>query len=290
MVRPMVAQNIDGKAIALSIRGKIKQRAEAFSSKYGRQARLDVVLVGDDPASIVYVTSKEKAAVEASMLGRIHRFPTDTSEATVLELVKTLNADSAVDGILIQLPLPKHIRANVVLDLVDPRKDVDGLHPDNAGLLTVGRPGLRPCTPLGCMALLDAIGCKPEGKRAVIVGRSNLVGKPVAFLLLEQNATVTIAHSKTRDLPGLVREADIVVAAVGKPEFVQGDWIRDGAIVIDVGINRVGEKKLVGDVAFLAAKERASFITPVPGGVGPMTIAMLLQNTLQAAEWSLARS
>jgi methylenetetrahydrofolate dehydrogenase (NADP+)/methenyltetrahydrofolate cyclohydrolase len=232
----------------------------------------------------VYVRNKEKAAANAGIGGRVHRLPAETSETDLLALIFELNGDDDIDGILVQLPLPKHLHDQTIIDAIDPAKDVDGLHPFNSGLLVVGRKGLRPCTPSGCMRMLDHIGCDPKGKRALVLGRSTLVGKPIALMLLERHATVTIAHSRTQDLPDRVRESDIVVAAVGRPNFVKGDWVKEGAVVIDVGINRLADGSLTGDVDFEGAKERASYITPVPGGVGPMTIAMLLSNTVDAAE------
>ena len=279
----MPAQLIDGKQIAASVRAEVKTRAEQFEQKYGRKVGLEVVLVGDDPASQVYVRSKEKASAEAGMRGAVHRLPADASQAAVVELVRRLNADASVDGILVQLPLPKHIDPDAVVDEIHASKDVDGLTAVSAGLLALGRPRLQPCTPFGCLRLLDEVGCDPKGKRAIVVGRSNLVGKPIAQMLLARHATVTIAHSRTQDLGGLVAEADIVIAAVGKQALVKGAWIKPGAVVIDVGINRADDGKLYGDVEFGAAKERASHITPVPGGVGPMTIAMLLSNAVDAA-------
>ena len=279
----MTAQLIDGKEIAKKVRVEVKQRAEAFERKYGRKAGLEVVLVGDDPASQVYVRNKERASVEVGMRGVAHRLPADSSQASVVELVRRLNADPNVDGILVQIPLPAHIDADAVVDQIDASKDVDGLTAVSAGLLALGRPKLQPCTPVGCMRLLDEIGCDPKGKRAVVIGRSNLVGKPVAQLLLARHATVTLAHSRTADLGAVVAEADIVVAAVGKRALVRGAWLKPGAVVLDVGVNRAEDGKLYGDVEFEVAKERASFITPVPGGVGPMTIAMLLNNAVTAA-------
>jgi methylenetetrahydrofolate dehydrogenase (NADP+)/methenyltetrahydrofolate cyclohydrolase len=280
----MTAQLIDGKAIAQKVRAEVQARAVAFEQRHGRKPGLEVVLVGDDPASHVYVRNKERASGEVGMRGVAHRLPADTSQAKVIELVRALNADPNVDGILVQLPLPKHIDPEAVIDQIDAAKDVDGLTAMNAGLLALGRSGLRPCTPVGCVRLLDEIGCKIEGKRAVVVGRSNLVGKPIAQLLLARNATVTLAHSRTADLGAVVAEADIVVAAAGKRDLVRGAWIKPGAVVIDVGTNRNEAGKLCGDVEFEAAKERAGHITPVPGGVGPMTIAMLLSNAVTAAE------
>lgn len=280
----MTAQKIDGKAVAAKVREEVKVRAEAFEKAHGRKPRLEVVLVGEDPASHVYVRNKERAAHKASLSGGVHRLPADTTQAVLEAKVRELNEDVTVDGILVQLPLPKHLDEQPVLDLIDPAKDVDGLHFVNAGLLQAGRKGLRPCTPSGCMRLLEEVGCDPKGKRAVVIGRSALVGKPIALMLLEKHATVTIAHSRTQDLAGVCREADIVVAAVGRQEMVKADFIKPGAVVIDVGINRGEDGKLYGDVAFTEAAEQASHITPVPGGVGPMTIAMLLSNTVDAAE------
>jgi methylenetetrahydrofolate dehydrogenase (NADP+) / methenyltetrahydrofolate cyclohydrolase len=288
----MTALVLDGKKLAETVRAEVRDGITSFRARHGRVPGLDVILVGDDPASEVYTRNKEKASNEVGMRGRLHRLPATTTQAELLALVAQLNADPAVDGILVQLPLPAQIDATRVLDAVDPRKDVDGFHPANAGLLASGRPALVPCTPAGCMLLLRASGVDPEGARAVVVGRSNIVGKPVAQLLLGANATVTIAHSKTRDLAGVCLEADILVAAVGHAQMIRGDWVKPGAVVIDVGINRVDagvdadgkpKTRLVGDVAFDEAKERARAITPVPGGVGPMTIACLLQNTLKAA-------
>lgn len=279
---------IDGKAVGETVKAETKVRAEAFAAAHGRQPELHVVLVGEDPASQVYVKNKELAAHKASIGGRVHRLPAETTQAELLAKVGELNADPAIDGILVQLPLPKHLDEKSVIDAIDPVKDVDGLHPMNAGLLSVGRPGHRSCTPAGSMRLLDSVGCDPAGKRAVVIGRSILVGKPIALMLLERNATVTIAHSRTQDLASVVREADIVIAAVGRPDMVKGSWIKPGAVVIDVGINRKADGKLTGDVDFAEAKEVASAITPVPGGVGPMTIAMLLSNTVDAAERRVA--
>lgn len=279
-----MAQLIDGKELAKEVRAEVKARAEAFRATHNRAPGLEVVLVGDDPASHVYVRNKERAASKAGIAGRVHRLPAETSEADVLALIFELNGADEIDGILVQLPLPDHLDDQTIVDAIDPAKDVDGLHPFNAGLLTVGRKGLRPCTPSGCMRMLQHIGCDPKGKRALVLGRSTLVGKPIALMLLEKHATVTIAHSRTVDLADRVRESDIVVAAVGRPHLVKGDWVKEGAIVIDVGINRLEDGTLTGDVEFEGAKERASFITPVPGGVGPMTIAMLLNNTVDAAE------
>jgi methylenetetrahydrofolate dehydrogenase (NADP+)/methenyltetrahydrofolate cyclohydrolase len=280
----MSAQLIDGKAVAKKVRAEAQARAAAFERRHGRKPGLEVVLVGDDPASHVYVRNKERASIEVGMRGVVHRVPADVSEAKVIELVHGLNADANVDGILVQLPLPKHIAPDAVIAQIDAGKDVDGLTPLNAGLLALGRLGLRPCTPYGCMRLIDEIGFELEGTRAVVIGRSNLVGKPIAQMLLARNATVTMAHSRTAELGALVAQADVVVAAVGKRDLVRGAWIKPGAVVIDVGMNKNDAGKLCGDVEFEAAKERAGFITPVPGGVGPMTIAMLLNNTIDAAE------
>jgi methylenetetrahydrofolate dehydrogenase (NADP+)/methenyltetrahydrofolate cyclohydrolase len=284
----MTARILDGKALAEAIRGEVRGGVAAFRAAHGRAPGLDVVLVGDDPASALYTRNKEKASTEVGMRGQLHVLPPSAPEVDVVALVRRLNDDPGVDGILVQLPLPKPLDAQRVLDAVDPRKDVDGFHPVNAGMLLLGRPGaLVACTPLGCMRLLALAGAPLEGAHAVVVGRSIIVGKPMAQLLLAANATVTAAHSRTRDLPGLCRQADVLVVAVGKPELVRGDWIKPGAVVVDVGMNRVpaadGKTRLRGDVAFDEAKEVASAITPVPGGVGPMTIAMLLANTLEAA-------
>jgi len=271
----------------------VRAGVDGFRARHGRAPGLDVVLVGDDAASQVYTRNKEKASNEVGMRGRLHRLSATTSEADLVTLLAQLNADDAVDGILVQLPFPNGISESRVLDLVSPAKDVDGFHPINAGLLASGRPALVPCTPVGCMRLLRESGVDLKGARAVVVGRSNIVGKPVAQLLLAEHATVTIAHSRTRDLPSVCREADVLIAAVGKPEMIRGDWIKPGAVVIDVGINRIdageGKTRLVGDVAFDEAKLHARAITPVPGGVGPMTIACLLQNTLKAANARVAR-
>jgi methylenetetrahydrofolate dehydrogenase (NADP+)/methenyltetrahydrofolate cyclohydrolase len=284
----MPARILDGKAISQKVRDEVKANVTAFTARHGRPPGLDVVLVGENPASVVYTRNKEKMAVEVGIRGKLHKLPAETSEADLLALIAQLNADPAVDGILVQLPLPRQIQENRVLDALDPRKDVDGFHPINAGLLVSGRPGLVPCTPRGCMRLLAETGVALAGARAVVVGRSNIVGKPMAHLLLAQHATVTLAHSRTRDLPAVCREADVLVAAVGKTRMVQGDWVKEGAIVIDVGINRTDDGKLCGDVDTEAALARASWITPVPGGVGPMTIACLLENTLLAAEARIA--
>ena len=285
----MAAERIDGKAFAANLRERVGAMAAEFESKAGRKAGLAVVLVGEDPASQVYVRSKHKATVAAGMESFEHRLPADTSEADLLALVEQLNGDDAVDGILVQLPLPDHLDDQAVIASISPDKDVDGFHVTNAGRLAVGQSGFVPCTPLGCMMLLaDRLG-DLSGLEAVVIGRSNIVGKPMAQLLLDANATVTIAHSRTKDLPAVVKRADIVVAAVGRAEMVKAEWLKDGATVIDVGINRLppadGEEKgrLVGDVDYAGAEGVAAAITPVPGGVGPMTIAVLLRNTLVAA-------
>jgi len=278
---------LHGKARAAALRAEVATGVAAFVAAHGRAPGLTVVLVGDDPASAVYVGSKGKATREAVMISGEHRLPADTSEADLLALVATLNAEPAVDGILVQMPLPKHIDSDRVIAAIDPAKDVDGLHPINTGLLVSGRDGLVPCTPSGCMLLIkEALG-NITGAEAVVIGRSILVGKPMAALLTNASATVTVAHSRTRDLAGHVARADIVVAAVGIPGMVKGEWIKPGACLIDVGINRIalpdGKTRLVGDIDFEGAMARAGWITPVPGGVGPMTIACLLANTLKAA-------
>jgi len=279
---------IDGKAFAAGLRGRVAQGVAAFRAATGRAPGLAVVLVGEDPASQVYVRSKGRATIEAGMESFEHRLPADTGQAALIDLVMRLNEDDAVDGILVQLPLPPQISERAVIAALAPRKDVDGFHPENVGRLASGLEGFVPCTPLGCLMMLkDRLG-DLAGLDAVVIGRSNIVGKPMAQLLLAESCTVTIAHSKSRDLPGIVGRADIVVAAVGRPQMVKGDWIKPGATVIDVGINRVSgdeenKTKLVGDVDFAGALSHVGAITPVPGGVGPMTIAVLLRNTLVAA-------
>ena len=283
----MTARRIDGKAAAAAIREKVADKVRDFEQRIGRPPGLATVLVGEDPASAVYVRSKNRATAEAGMAGFAHNLPDTISEAELLQVVTDLNADERIDGILVQLPLPTPIDATRVIETIEPGKDVDGFHPVNAGRLAIGLPSLVPCTPFGCLHLLKAELGSLAGLEAVVIGRSNIVGKPMAQLLIAESATVTVAHSKTRDLPGVVRRADIVVAAVGRAEMVRGDWIKPGATVIDVGINRIptedGKGRLVGDVAYDDAAEVAAAITPVPGGVGPMTIAMLLRNTLVAA-------
>lgn len=279
----MSATIIDGKAVAATLRGEVARQVEAFRSEHGRAPGLATVLVGDDPASAVYVAGKQRACAEVGMAAFDHRPPAEISHVDLAALIGKLNADPAVSGIIVQLPLPDHLDGTLLTGLVDASKDVDGLTPLSAGLLSLGRPGLRPCTPSGVIELLRSVDAQIAGAEAVVVGRSNLFGKPMAQLLLAENATVTVAHSRTRDLGAVCARADILIAATGRPRMVQGDWVKPGAIVIDVGITRV-EGKLLGDVDFDAARERASAITPVPGGVGPMTIACLLRNTLLAAQ------
>jgi methylenetetrahydrofolate dehydrogenase (NADP+)/methenyltetrahydrofolate cyclohydrolase len=279
----MAAQVIDGKAIARAVREEVRADVAAWVEEGGAKPGLATVLVGDDPASAVYVGGKQKASAEVGIEGYDHRLSHDASHDEVERLLERLNDDPAVSGILLQLPTPPQVDGVALSERIVPGKDVDGLTPISAGLLAKGRPGLRPCTPAGIMELLCRHDVALEGAEAVVVGRSDLVGKPVAALLLAANATVTTCHSRTRDLPEVCRRADVLVAAVGRPEFVQGDWIKEGATVIDVGINRT-DGGLVGDVAHAAAAERAALITPVPGGVGPMTIAMLLRNALLAAK------
>ena len=283
----MTAKRIDGKAAGQAIRDRVAAFVPDFMRNSGRPPGLATVLVGEDPASAVYVRSKNRATAELGMAGFAHNLPETTSEEELLQLVADLNADDRVDGILVQLPLPKQINSTRVIESIDPDKDVDGFHPMNAGRLASGLPALAPCTPYGCLYLLKQELGDLTGLEAVVIGRSNIVGKPMAQLLLGQNATVTVAHSRTRGLPAVARRADILVAAVGRAEMVRGDWIKPGATVVDVGINRIptgdGKGRLVGDVAYDEAAEVAAAITPVPGGVGPMTIAMLMRNTLVAA-------
>lgn len=284
-----MASVIDGKAFAEKLRGRIGDVAQVFEKRAGRKAGLAVVLVGEDPASQVYVGAKHKATLAANMASFEHRLPADTGADALLALIDQLNADEGVDGILVQLPLPAHLDEQAVISAISPNKDVDGFHVINAGRLSVGQPGFVPCTPLGCLMLLQDLHGDLSGKNAVVIGRSNIVGKPMAQLLLDANATVTIAHSRTQNLADVVRGADIVVAAVGRAEMVKGDWIKPGASVIDVGINRLppaeghAKGRLVGDVDYASASAIAGAITPVPGGVGPMTIAVLLRNALVAA-------
>lgn len=279
----MTARRIDGKACAARLLAAVEQRVTRCQA-VGTTPCLAVVLVGDDPASQVYVRSKERRAAEVGIAARDHRLPASTTTEQLLALVAELNADPAIDGILIQLPLPPQCDAQRILLAVDPAKDVDGFHPDNLGRLMLGQPRFVACTPLGCMYLLKDAGVQLAGARALVIGRSTIVGKPMAQLLVQADATVTVAHSRTRDLAAEVAQADVVVAAIGRPELVRGAWIKEGAAVIDVGMNRLADGRLVGDVEFAAAEARASAITPVPGGVGPMTIACLLHNVVQAAE------
>jgi methylenetetrahydrofolate dehydrogenase (NADP+) / methenyltetrahydrofolate cyclohydrolase len=284
--KPKDPKVIDGKAFAEGLRGKIGRQVATLKEKHGFVPGLAVVLVGEDPASKVYVRNKGEQTKASGMASFEHKLPPTTSQAELLALIDQLNKDPKVNGILCQLPVPKQIDPQAIIDAIAPEKDVDGFHVFNAGRLATGGQGLVPCTPYGCLLLLkDRLG-DLSGKHAVVIGRSNIVGKPMAMLLLNESCTVTVAHSRTKDLPGEVRRADIVVAAVGRPEMVKGDWIKDGAVVIDVGINRIerdGKTKLVGDVDYASCYPKASAITPVPGGVGPMTIALLLQNTLVAA-------
>ena len=285
----MTAQLIDGKAFAAQVRGQVAEHVARLKQEHGIVPGLAVVLVGEDPASQVYVHSKGKQTVEVGMTSFEHKLDASVSEEELIAVIDQLNADPAVHGILVQLPLPKHLNEDLVIGRIDPAKDVDGFHISNVGLLGTGQKSMVPCTPLGCLMMLRDHFGSLSGCEAVVIGRSNIVGKPMAQLLLGDSCTVTIAHSRTRDLPGVVRRADIVVAAVGRPEMVPGDWIKPGAVVIDVGINRIaapekgaGKMKLVGDVDFASCAEVAGAITPVPGGVGPMTIACLLANTLTA--------
>lgn len=279
-----MAQIINGKEIAAEMRAEIKKEAEELIKNKSIKPGLAVVLVGEDPASRVYVSMKEKACAEAGFYSAEHKLSAETTEEALLTLIDELNNDDKIHGILVQLPLPKHINETKVLEAISPAKDVDGFHPYNVGRLIVGKPSFQPCTPYGVIKMLERTGTELEGKEAVVVGRSNIVGKPVAMMLLQKNATVSICHSRTKDLKGKVKSADIVIAAVGVPEMIKGDWIKEGAVVIDVGVNRLPDGKLVGDVEYDAASNVASAITPVPGGVGPMTITMLLYNTLEAAK------
>jgi len=277
-----MSQLIDGKALAAKMREQMADRVQELEKK-GVTPGLAVVLVGEDPASRVYVTMKEKACTATGIYSAEHKLAAETTQQELLDLVDQLNNDERIDGILVQLPLPAHIDEGCILNAISPLKDVDGFHPFSVGCLATGNPTFRSCTPYGVMKMLESIHYDLNGKEVVVVGRSNIVGKPVALMCLAENATVTICHSRTKDLEGHVGRADVVIAAVGIPEMIKGSWIKEGAVVIDVGINRVGDKKLVGDVEFDAAAERASYITPVPGGVGPMTITMLLFNTIQSA-------
>jgi methylenetetrahydrofolate dehydrogenase (NADP+) / methenyltetrahydrofolate cyclohydrolase len=284
----MAARIIDGKAVAARVRAQVATEVQAFVAEHGRPPGLATILVGDDPASAVYVGGKQKASAEVGIQGFDHRLPADTPEDDVIALIERLNADDDVSGILCQLPVPGHMDGVKLTGLVDPGKDVDGLTPISAGLLSLGREGLRSCTPEGVMLLLAEAGAQLEGAEAVVIGRSNLFGKPMAQLLLQANATVTTCHSRTRDLPAVCRRADVLIAAVGRARMVKRDWVKPGAIVIDVGMNRL-ESGVAGDVAFDEVAEVASAITPVPGGVGPMTIACLLSNTLKAARLAARR-
>ncbi len=285
-----MAQIIDGKAVAQKVRDEVKAGVSTFRATHGRAPGLHVVLVGDDPASAVYVRNKEAAAEEVGMAGKVYRLPASTSEGELLRLVSELNQNDEVDGILVQFPVPAQISQTRVIETISPAKDVDGLHPSSAGALWAGAEGLVSCTPSGCLRLLKEAGVPLSGAHAVVVGRSNLVGKPVAALLLAENATVTIAHSKTRDLAAVCRQADVLVAAVGREAIIKGDFVKPGAAVIDVGMNRNAAGKLCGDVDFAAVEPIAGYITKVPGGVGPMTIACLLENTLKAAKMRRSRA
>jgi methylenetetrahydrofolate dehydrogenase (NADP+)/methenyltetrahydrofolate cyclohydrolase len=276
------AKILDGKALAARVREGLKKEVAQLTAE-GFTPGLAVILVGDDPASQVYVRNKERACAELGIKSWKHHLPADTSQKDLVQLVERINADPEVNGILVQLPLPAHIQTEAVLDVIDPAKDVDGFHPVNLGLLTAGRPGIIPCTPAGVMELVKESGVDVTGKECVIVGRSNIVGKPLAFLFLQEHGTVTICHSRTRDLAEVCRRADILVVATGRPGLVNGGMVKPGAVVIDVGINRTAEGKLTGDVDFASAVQQAGAITPVPGGVGPMTIAMLMKNTVAAA-------
>jgi methylenetetrahydrofolate dehydrogenase (NADP+)/methenyltetrahydrofolate cyclohydrolase len=280
----MTARIIDGKRIAGEFRREVRKGTDELEGKGRRRPGLAVVMVGNDPASAVYVRNKRRACEETGIASVAHDLPANTTEADLLALIDRLNADPAIDGILVQLPLPAHVGATAVLERIDPSKDVDGFHAYNVGRLAQGTPVMRPCTPYGMILMLEREGLDVRGKDAVIVGRSNIVGRPMALELLIKGATVTVCHSQTRDLPGHVGEAEILVAAIGKPHFVPGSWIRPGAIVLDVGINRLPDGKLVGDVQYAEASERAGWITPVPGGVGPMTIAALMKNTLESCQ------
>lgn len=278
---------IDGKSLAKEVRLRVRAALANWPQEV-EVPGLDVILVGDDPASQVYVRSKARVCERLGIRSRIHRLAATISQDALLAQIDSLNQDHSVDGILLQLPLPKGLDADAAIQHIDPAKDVDGLHPVNLGRLVAGLPGLQPCTPSGCMVMLDSLQEELQGKHAVVIGRSLLVGKPIALLLLARHATVTICHSRTQELATEVGRADIVIAAVGRPGLVPGAWLKEGAIVIDVGINRIDDGSLVGDVAYESASQKASAITPVPGGVGPMTIAMLMHNTLQAAQWRRA--
>ena len=278
---------IDGDKIAQEVRHSVRKEALDFKEKTGIVPGLAVILVGEDPASQVYVGRKAKACAEVGFLSREYKLSADTSEAKLLNIISELNADQVIHGILVQLPLPKHIHTDKIIAAIDPQKDVDGFHPYNVGGLVSGDPLFVPCTPRGIMELISRTGIELAGKEAVVVGRSNIVGKPTALLLLAQHATVTICHSRTKDLPAVTRRADVLIAAVGKPQMIKANMVKEGAVVIDVGVNRLENGKLTGDVAFDEVAAKASFITPVPGGVGPMTIAMLMKNTLDAARMTV---
>ncbi len=280
----MTASLIDGKAIAKQLRDSVKEKVSQRITNGLRAPGLAVILVGCDPASQVYVGSKRKACEEVGFVSRSYDLPPTTSQEELYHLIDKLNNDDAIDGILVQLPLPKGLDANLIIEHINPQKDVDGFHPTNVGKLALRQPGLRPCTPKGIMELIESTGVHPHGLEALVVGASNIVGRPMTLELLLAGCTVTTTHRFTKDLEGKVRNADLIVVAVGKPAFIPGDWIKQGAIVIDVGINRLENGKLVGDVDFTIAKEKAAFITPVPGGVGPMTVASLIENTLIACE------
>jgi methylenetetrahydrofolate dehydrogenase (NADP+)/methenyltetrahydrofolate cyclohydrolase len=276
-------QLLDGKKIAAAVRAEAATGAAGFQRDHGRRIALDVVIAGEDPASKIYVRNKKRACKKAGLISHEHKLPAETTAAELTALVRQLNEDDAVDGMIVQLPLPGGIDPDPILQLIDPAKDVDGFHPTNLGRLVSGLPCLVACTPQGCLRMIDETGVDLAGKHAVVVGRSTIVGKPMAHLLLGRHATVTICHSRTADLAAQVGAADVVVAAVGSPELIEGRWIKEGAVVIDVGMNRLDDGRLVGDVEFAAAAERASWITPVPGGVGPMTVACLIANTVAAA-------
>jgi methylenetetrahydrofolate dehydrogenase (NADP+)/methenyltetrahydrofolate cyclohydrolase len=281
---PVAARLIDGKALALQVRERLATESAAVLAKTGMRPGLATILVGDDPASHLYVKSKQKACDAAGIYIDDHKLPTNTTQAELLALIEKENADPKIHGILVQLPLPKHIDSKVVLEAVSPDKDADGFHPYNFGRLVEGHPVFEACTPKGVIKMVESTGVSIEGKRAVVLGRSNIVGKPLALMLLQRNATVTICHSKTKDLPGVCREAELLLVAIGKAKFVTADMVRDGAVVIDVGTNRLPNGKVVGDVDFEPVSQKAGWISPVPGGVGPMTIAMLLDNTVESAK------
>lgn len=279
-----MAKILDGKAVSQRVKNALKDETEKFIEKYGIKPGLAVVIVGDDPASRVYVNSKKKACAEIGYYSEEHALPESTTEDELLSLVEKLNGDEKIHGILVQLPLPKHIDEEKIINAINPKKDVDAFHPVNVGKIMIGNFDFLPCTPAGVMELIDDAGIDLTGKNCVVMGRSNIVGKPQAMLLLHKNATVTICHSKTKNIKEITKNADVLVAAVGRAQMFDGDYIKDGAVVIDVGMNRLENKKLVGDVDFESAEKKASYITPVPGGVGPMTIAMLMKNTLTAAK------